>query len=213
MSADRTTVYIAEDHPLYRKALVSAVRQRPDLELVGSASDGRTALDDVRRVEPDVLVLDLGLPAIDGQAVLNALGRDRLPTRILIVSGHVEKHVVFDALAAGAAGFLSKLTEEQEVCDAIAAVNRGEAVLPRELQAGVLDEIRLRHVVDRPRLTERELTIVRLLAEGQTAPGMATELNISPATVRTHLQTLYAKLNVSTQAGAVAAAMRLGLLE
>lgn len=213
MAPSRTSVYVAEDQPLYLNALVAAIKQRPDLELIGSAAEGRAALDDVRRLTPDVLVLDLRLPGLDGQAVVNAIERDGIPTRVLIVSAHVERHLVYDAIAAGAVGFLSKLTDERAVCEAIVAVGRGESVLPGELQAGVLDELRARHEADRPRLTDRELAIVRLLAAGGTAPAIAEELSISVATVRTHLQSLYGKLDVATQAAAVAAAMRLGLVE
>ena len=213
MPASRVTVYVAEDHPLFRKALIAAIKHRPDLEFTGSAAAGRQALEEIRTTSPDVLVLDMRLPDIDGQTVLNAISRDGLSTKVLVVSAHIESHVVYEALETGAAGFISKLTDEQEICDAIVTVARGGAVLPRELQAGVLEEIRARRDPGWPRLTDRELVVVRLLAAGRTAPGIADELQISAATVRTHLQSLYAKLEVSTQAAAVAAAMRAGLLE
>ena len=213
MPADRVTVYVAEDHPLFRKALIAAIKHRPDLAFVGSAAAGRPALEDIRTLSPDVLVLDMRLPDIDGLTVLNAITRDGLTTKVLVVSAHIESNIVYEALETGAAGFMSKLTDEQEVCDAIVTVARGDPVLPGELQAGVLEEIRARRDPGWPRLTDRELVIVRLLASGYTPPGIADELQISAATVRSHLQSLYAKLEVSTQAAAVAAAMRAGLLE
>jgi two-component system nitrate/nitrite response regulator NarL len=132
---------------------------------------------------------------------------------VLILSAHDESHLVYEAHAAGASGFLSTLTPEATVCDGIAAVARGESVLPQELQPGLLAEIRGRHEADRPRLTDREQEILRLLADGLSAPRIAEALHLSPATVRTYLQGLYEKLGVSTQAAAVAVAMRQGLLE
>ena len=213
MPASRVTVYVAEDHPLFRKALVAAIKHRPDLEFVGSADGGRLALEEIRALHPDVLVLDMRLPDIDGQSVIAAIARDGLDTKVLVVSAHIESNVVYEALQAGAAGFISKLTDEQDICDAIVTVARGDVVLPRELQAGILGEIRARRDPGWPRLTDRELVVVRLLAAGHTAPAIADELQLSAATVRSHLQSLYSKLEVSTQAAAVAAAMRAGLLE
>jgi two-component system nitrate/nitrite response regulator NarL len=213
MADRRVSVWLAEDHPLFLNGLTLAVKARPDLEFAGSSTDGREALARVREARPDVLVLALRLPELDGAAVLNAISREELPTKVLVLSAHVESHLVYDALAAGASGFLSKLTPEQVVCDGIAAVARGESVLPQELQPGLLAEIRGRREADRPRLSEREQEILRLLAEGLSAPHNAQTLHLSPATVRTYLQSLYEKLDVSTQAAAVAVAMRQGLLE
>lgn len=209
----RITVYVADDHPLFLAGVVRAIKERPDLELVGCSVDGRQALEGITALKPAVAVLDLRMPGLDGMAVLNAIIRDELPTRVLVLSAHVESTLVFDSLAAGASGFKSKMAGDQAVCEAIVAIARGEPVLPQELQPGLLDEIRHRRVRDRVRLTSRELEILRLLAEGLAAPRIAEELHLSPATVRSHLQNLYEKLEVSTQAAAVAAAMRQGLLE
>lgn len=209
----RLTVVLAEDQPLFLRGLTLAVKARGTLELVGSAADGRRALELVREQQPDVLVLDLGLPLLDGRAVLEAVARDALPTRVLVLSAQVESGLVYDTLAAGASGFLSKLTPEAAVCDAIVAIARGESVLPRELQAGLLAEIRARRPDGPPPLTEREQAVLALLAAGLTAPRISEELHLSPATVRSHLQRLYEKLGVSTQAAAVAAALRQGLIE
>jgi two-component system nitrate/nitrite response regulator NarL len=209
----RVSVWLAEDHPLFLNGLTLAVKARPDLLFAGSSTDGRDALAQVRERQPQVLVLDLRLPQLDGHAVLNAITRESIPTRVLVLSAHVESHLVYEALAAGASGFLSKLTPESTVCDGIAAVARGDSVLPQELQPGLLAEIRGRREAERPRLSEREQAVLKLLADGLSAPRIAETLHLSPATVRTYLQNLYEKLGVSTQAAAVAVAMRQGLLE
>ncbi len=210
---ERVTVYVADDHPLFLDGLAKAIRARPELELVGASDDGRVALSDIAELAPAVAVLDLRMPTLDGLRVLNALRRDGLPTAALILSAHVESTLVYEALAAGARGYLSKLTSEQAVCEAIGAVARGETVLPPEVQPALLDEIRRRGTPDRPLLSEREHEVLCLLADGSAVPRIAEQLHLSPATVRTHLQNLYEKLGVSSQAAAVASAMRLGLLE
>jgi two-component system nitrate/nitrite response regulator NarL len=216
MPAPRTpaTVVIADDHPLYREALAGAISRRPDLELVGEAADGRTALELIRRHAPDVAVLDMRMPDLRGLEVVAALTRDGSPTRVLMLSAALESSVVYAAVAAGAAGYWSKDGERDAICDAIAAVARGEKVLDPSLQAGVFTEIHSREVnADRPVLTDREGEILALIAAGMSAPAIGEQLFLSTATVKTHLAHLYEKLGVSDRAAAVAEAMRRGLLE
>ena len=210
---ERVSVYVADDHPLFLTGLTTAVRERPELELVGSSDDGRVALDEITALKPAVAVLDLRMPTLDGLRVMNALRRDGSTTAALILSAHVESSLVYEALAGGARGYLSKLAGEQAVCEAIVAVARGDTVLPPEIQPHLLEEIRRRGTPDRPLLSDREREVLRLLADGSAVPVIAEQLHLSPATVRTHLQNLYEKLGVSSQAAAVASAMRLGLLE
>jgi len=166
---ERVTVYVADDHPLFLDGLTKAIRARPELELVGSSDDGRVALSDIVDLAPAVAVLDLRMPTLDGLRVLNALRRDGLPTAPLILSAHVESTLVYEALAAGARGYLSKLTSEQAVCEAIGAVARGETVLPPEVQPALLEEIRRRGTPDRPLLSDREHEPVRERREREDA--------------------------------------------
>ena len=211
MSAIR--VLAAEDHPLYLEAITAAIRRAPGLELVAEATDGRSALDKVRELEPDVVLLDLRLPELDGMQVLNAIVREELGTRVVFLSAHVDGGTVYAAVGAGASGYLSKDAGADAVCDAIAVVARGGTVLPTELQAGIAAEIRLRSEEDRPLLTKREQEVLRLVAEGCSALDTAKRLQLSQGTVKSHLQHLYQKLGVSDRAAAVAEAMRRGLLE
>ena len=214
MPASRVTVVIADDHPLYREGLARAVSSRPDLELVGEAGEGREALELIRHLKPAVAVLDLHMPGLEGVEVVEAAKRDRLETRVLMLSAAVDSALVYRAVAAGAAGYWSKDADRTVICDAIAAVARGESVLDPSLQAGVFGEIHSREVDDeRPVLTEREQEILGLVARGLTAPAIGKELFLSPATVKTHLGHLYDKLGVGDRAAAVAEAMRRGLLE
>ena len=209
----RVRVVVADDHPLFREGIVRAVRDRPEFELVGEAADGRAALDEIRRLEPDVAVIDVKMPELDGLQVLNALQRDGSKTRVVLLSAFLDGAVVFQAVAAGAAAYLSKDAERRDICEAVAAVARGETVLSPGAQAGIAEEVRARGHVGRPALTPREQEILVHVAEGRTAPDIAKLLYLSPATVKGHLQAIYEKLGVSDRAAAVAEGMRRGLLE
>jgi two-component system nitrate/nitrite response regulator NarL len=209
----RIRVVVADDHPVYRDGIVRAVQQQPDLELVGEAGTGREALDAIRELQPDVAVLDVKLPELDGRQVLNAIARDGLATQVVFVSAFVDSEIVYSAIGGGARAYLSKDATRQEICDAIAAVARGDTVFSQEVQRGLVHEIQLRSTDERPLLTPREREIVKLTAEGLSTPEVGKRLYLSPATVKTHLQHVYGKLGVSDRAAAVAEAMRRGLLE
>jgi two-component system, NarL family, nitrate/nitrite response regulator NarL len=209
----RTRVIVADDHPLFREAVVRAVRERPDFELVGEAGDGREALELIREARPDVAVLDVKMPELDGLRVLAAVRRDGLPTRVMLLSAFLDGPTAFDAVAGGAAAFLSKDADRSRITDAVAAVGRGETVLGPEVQAGLAGEIRARTPTERPALSAREQEILAHIAEGRSAPEIAKLLYLSPATVKSHLSALYEKLGVSDRAAAVGEGMRRGLLE
>jgi two-component system nitrate/nitrite response regulator NarL len=210
---ERTQVLIADDHPLFRAAVEDAIRGRPDLQLVGTAEDGRVAIEEIRRLQPDVAVLDMRMPDLDGAQVLNAVIRDGTPTRVLFLSTHTESGMVHDLLARGAAGYLDKISSAEEICDAIAAVSRGETVLSQSIEGGVLQQIRLKGGEPVTKLTPRERDVLRLVAEGHSGPQIAARLYIEPSTVKTHLDNIYEKLGVSERAAAVAEGMRRGLVE
>ena len=208
----RVRVLAADRHPLYRDALTRAIRERPELELVGQARDGREALDAIGSEQPDVAVIDRTLAGLSGDQVLNAVGRDSLRTRV-VMTAEPDPELVYAAIANGAAGYLTKDADARELCDAIAAVARGRTVLSPQLQAGIAGEIRLRAVDERPVLSDRERQALELVAEGLTAPEIGRRLCLATPTVKTHLHHVYDKLGVAERAAAVAEAMRRGLLE
>jgi two-component system nitrate/nitrite response regulator NarL len=181
--------------------------------LVGEARDGREALDAICTARPDVALIGSMLTGLTGEQVLNAVARDGLCTRVVMIAARPDSQQVYAALAGGAAGYLTKDADARELCDAITAVARGGTVLSPELQAGVAGEIRLRTPRDRPVMSARERETLTLIAEGLSAPDIAQILHLSTATVKTHLQHIYEKLGVSERAAAVAEAMRRGLLE
>jgi two-component system, NarL family, nitrate/nitrite response regulator NarL len=213
MHLTRTTVFVADDHPVFRDGLVRALRTRPEFELVGEAGDGREALAEIKRLTPAVALLDVKMPGVDGAAIAQALRRDNVPTRVVLISAHAPSELVYRAISLGAAAYLSKEASRDEICDTVAAVARGETRLSPEIQGELVRQIQMRAVGDRPVLSQREREVLELIAEGLSAPEVAKRLHVSPATVKTHLQSLYEKLGVSDRAAAVASAMRNGLLE
>lgn len=211
--ARSSTVYVADDHPVYRDGIVSAIRARADLELIGQGSDGRIALEEILAGAPNVALLDMNMPELDGMEVLEALRKDGSPTAVLFISASLDGEVVYRALAQGAAGYLSKDADRDDICDALAAVARGGTWVAAEAQTGLADAIRRREVEERPALSPREREVLRLTADGRSSLEIAELLHLSPATIKSHLQSLYQKLGVSDRAAAVAAAMRQGLLD
>jgi len=215
MGGDRpTSVLIADDHPLFREAIARVIAGRADLELVAEASDGRAALERIRELEPDVAVIDVRMPELDGSDVLLALREEGLRTNVVFLSAFLDAKTVYDAVAAGAHAYLSKEAETHEIVTAILAAARGETILGPEVQTGLAEQIRLREENDlRPRLSDREHEVLKLIAQGMSAPEIAERIHLSTATVKTHLQHLYEKLGVSERAAAVAEGMRRGLVD
>jgi two-component system, NarL family, nitrate/nitrite response regulator NarL len=212
-ATQRVRVVVADDHPLYRDGVVRALAASGRVEVVAEAEDGRAALEEIRNHQPDVALLDYRLPELDGVEVTHAIIRDGLPTRVLLVSAFTDSGLVYNALQAGVGGYIAKDARREQIVDAVLACARGETVLPPELASGVASEIRLRATSDAPILTDREAQILRLIASGKSLPAIAKELFLGVTTVKSHTQHLYAKLEVSDRAAAVAEAMRRGLIE
>jgi two-component system nitrate/nitrite response regulator NarL len=131
-------VLIADDHPLFRDGLARRIRERPELELIGEADEGPSALAAIRMLRPDVAVLDVKMPGLDGIRVTGAVSREGLPTKVVVLSAYVESAVVFEALEAGARAFLSKDSDRRDVCETTLAVARGEVVLPADMHSGLV---------------------------------------------------------------------------
>jgi len=211
-SETRTRVVVCDDHPLFREGMVRVLRAS-GLDVIGEAADGRAALDTIRELSPDVAVVDYKMPGLDGVALVHAVTRDELPTRVLLVSAFDDSSIVYEALSSGALGYISKEAPPEQVVDAVRAIARGEEVVPPELARGLAAEVRKRAKGNMMVLTPRELEVVRFIAEGLSVPDISKQIHLSPATVRTHIQKLYEKLGVSDRGAAVAEAMRRRLLE
>jgi two-component system nitrate/nitrite response regulator NarL len=209
----RLRVVAADDHPVFREGVQRVLDGRPEFELVSCVETAQDALEAIRAHDPDVAVVDLRLPDLDGVEVVERIEREGLRTRVVIVSAYEDSAAVYRAIASGARAYISKASSAESLRSAIEAVARGETVIPASMQSGLAHEIRARREIgDTPVLTPRELEILRLTAEGLTAPAIADQLVLGVTTVKTHLHHIYAKLEVSDRAAAVAYAIRRGLL-
>lgn len=206
------SVVVVDDHPVYLEALSRALDQVDDLTLAGTAGDGAEAIELIARVRPDVAVLDVELPVRDGPAVAAELVARQVPTRVLFLSAHRDGATVYDALATGGFGYVTKDASMKEIQDAVRRVASGVRSLGPDVEDQVIGEIQARadrHVVE---LTDRERAVLELAVQGLTVAAMGRHLHLSPATVKVHLSTLYAKLGVSDRASAVAEALRRGVV-
>lgn len=212
-SAVRARVVIVDDHPFFRDGLTRGLRQSGYLDVVGEAETGREGLEMIRQQQPDVAVLDYQMPDLDGLAVVQAIVRENLSTKALLLSALTDSALVYRALELGAKGYLAKESRRSEIVDAVLTVARGGTVVPAELAVGLADQIRLRAQTSRVILSEREQQVLQGFARGLSIPQLAAELFLGASTVKTHTARLYDKLGVSDRAAAVAEGMRLGLLE
>jgi two-component system nitrate/nitrite response regulator NarL len=153
------------------------------------------------------------MPGLDGMDVVRAVVSEELESRVLFLTGYLEGAIAYEAVEAGARGYISKDSSSDAICDAIAAIARGEVIMGAEIQNSIAQEIRIRAPIEKSPLSGREREIVELTADGHSVADIADRLYLSPATVKTHLQRVYQKLGVSNRAAAVAEAMRRGLVE
>jgi two-component system, NarL family, nitrate/nitrite response regulator NarL len=209
----RVRVVVGDDHPVYRDGVVRALESSGRADVVAAVGDGHAALDAIREHDPDVALLDYKMPGVDGIGVAHAVVRDKLRTRILLLSATTEGSVVYRAIQDGAAGYLSKEADRDDIVTAVMACARGESVLPPELVTTLASQVRAHAQSDLPLLSERELQILRLIADGKSVPDMAKHLILAPTTIKTHIRRMYDKLGVSDRGAAVAFAMRNQLLE
>ncbi|WP_028060928.1 response regulator transcription factor [Candidatus Solirubrobacter pratensis] len=208
----RLRVVVADDHPLFLYAVAHAVEARGDLELVGRAATGAEALDAIRRERPELAVLDVQMPALDGLGVLQAIVREELPTRVLFLTATLDPSGAYALVEAGAAGVLEKDARPEAIGEALTRIAGGETVLAPSVQAALVSGVQARRA-PRVTLSPREHDMLSGLARGLSGPQIAAELHLSPSTVKTHLQRLYDRLGVSDRAAAVAEGMRRGLIE
>jgi two-component system nitrate/nitrite response regulator NarL len=206
-------VVVIDDHPFFRDGVTRGLVNSGDIKVVGEAGDGREGIAVIESEQPDVALVDYQMPVLDGMAVVHAVVRDKLPTRVILLSAVTDSNVVYRALEEGAAGYLGKDATRAEIVEAVRKVAKGHTVVPPALAAGLVDQIRVRAQSSAPILSEREMQVLQGFAQGKSIPDLAAQLFLAPSTVKTHTQRLYEKLGVSDRAAAVAAAMRHGLIE
>ena len=200
---------IVDDHPVVRDGLQGMFAGEPDFEVVGEAGNGREAVSQAEVFRPDVVLMDLRMPEMDGVAAIRLMAQRGLGARVLVLTTYDTEGDVLPAIEAGATGYVLKDTPRQELYRAVRAAAAGEAVLSPPVASRLMGQMR---EGGRESPSEREMEILRLVAGGATNREVATRLFISEATVKTHLLHLYGKLGVNDRAAAVAAAYAQGHL-
>jgi len=203
-------ILITDDHKVIRQGLRMVLELDPDLEVVGEASNGEEALRMARRLAPDVVLMDLLMPVMGGIEATGEIRRELPDVEVVALTSVLEDASVAGAIRAGAIGYLLKNTEADELRQAIRAAAAGQVQLASEAAARLMREVR---APESPgRLTERETEILKLLAQGKANKQIAGELFISEKTVRSHVHSILAKLNVTSRTQAVLHAVRIGLV-
>jgi DNA-binding NarL/FixJ family response regulator len=212
------SILIADDHPMVRAGLRSMLTA-PGLTIVGEAASGKEAVEQARALNPDIVLMDVRMPDMDGLAALQAIKDAQLPTRVIMVTTYRNTTYLVRALAAGAAGFVLKDIPRDELLETVKAVSLGASGIDRQFLQRVLQDLEQAETTPPDErellepLTQREMDILRLLVEGLTNQAIAQALHLSPGTVKGYVQTLLQKLNTTDRTQAAVKAIRLGLVQ
>lgn len=213
MSTRVVRVVVVDDHALFRRGLIELLRDMPEIQVVGEASNGQEALDVVRRTAPDVVLLDINMPSMDGLQTLEALRKWISSPRVLMLTVSQQEADLMQAIRSGADGYLLKNVEPEELRKAILRVYQGEGALSPEVTAPVLRALAYQsEMANRQLLSDRELEVLECLADGKTTGQIAAKLYISDNTVKTHVRHILEKLEASNRTEAVSKAIALGLI-
>jgi len=200
-------ILTVDDHPLLRKGIAALVNTEPDLKLVAEASNGKEAIDAFRTHRPDVTLMDLQMPDMDGLEAINVIRSEFPDARVIVLTTYSGDMQVLRALKAGARGYILKGHVHKELLHAIRAVHAGQKRIPPEIAAELAD-----HATD-DALTEREIDVLRLIGAGNSNKQIADQLSIGEATVKSHVTNILSKLGANDRAHSVTIGLKRGIIE
>jgi len=202
----RIQIVVADDHPIVREGVVASLKPERHLKVIGEASDGAEVLEFIKQHRPDIALLDLRMPRMDGLEVLMALGELNLPMKAIVMTAFENEEDIQRSMKAGARAYLLKDCPQQILVDAIRRVHSGEVYLPPQVAQKLVDRMQ------RPHLSPRELEVLKAVAVGKSNKEIGVQLFISEGTVKTHVESLLDKLGAATRTCAVKAAVCRGLV-
>ena len=204
--AARIRLLIADDHSVVREGLAALIGRQPDMQVVGEASNGREAVAQWNRHRPDVTLLDLRMPELDGVAALEQIRREDATARVIVLTTYDTDQDVYRGMRAGAKAYLLKDSRRADLLDCIRRVHSGQTLMSGGIAA------KLAESVGAQELTERETQVLRLLATGKSNKEIGAKLFISETTVKSHVKSIFSKLNVLSRTEAITTATRRGLI-
>lgn len=213
--AEEIRVLICDDHAVVRQGLRTFLETQPDIEVVGEAEDGAQAVQRVRDLVPDVVLMDLVMPRLDGIEAIRQIRAVSPATKVLVLTSFTEDEKVFAAVKAGAAGYLLKDVQPQDLGEAIRVVQRGEALLHPSIAARLMQEFATeeRRPAAPDALTDREMDVLRLIARGRANKEIAVDLGVAEKTVKTHVSNILQKLHLADRTQAALYAVRERLVD
>ena len=208
----RIRLLIVDDHAIVRQGLTSMLSEEPDFEIVGEAADGAAAMKAVDNLKPNIVLLDLRMPGIDGIDVCREISANHPDVRVIILTAFLDSDTINRCIQAGAKGYVIKDVERTDLKRSIRDVANGGAVLDRKVHTVVVERLKREGDRNRPVLTEREISILKLMAEGFTNRQIATKLYVSEGTIKDQLQKIMDKLGASNRVSALYVAAKEGLI-
>ncbi len=199
-------VLIADDHAIFRQGLATIISRDPDMVVIAQAENGQQAIDLFREHQPDVTLMDLRMPEVEGVEAITAIRAEFKPARIIVLTTYDSDEDIYRGLQAGAKGYLLKETEPDELLNAIRAIHRGQQYIPPDVGAKLVQRL------SNPVLSERELAVLRAMAQGMSNAEIAAALSIGEGTVKSHVNRILSKLDVNDRTQAVIVAVKRGIV-
>ncbi len=207
-------ILIADDHLVVREGLSAMLSREPDIQVVGEAVNGVEAVNKAKKLQPDMVLMDLRMPELDGVEAMRQIRAENPDIKFIVLTTYDNDEYIFKGIEAGARAYLLKDAPREELFKAIRAVYRGESLIQPAVASKVLDrfaELSRQSPVPEE-LSGRELEVLRLMAEGAANKAIATSLSIGESTVKTHIQSIFQKLGVGDRTGAVTQAIKKGMI-
>ena len=212
---DMIKLLIVDDHAVVRDGLITMLGRESDFDVVGEAQNGLEAVEKSRELKPDIVLMDLRMPELDGVEAMRRIREENIEVSFLVLTTYDTDEYIFDALEAGAKGYLLKDTSREELFQAVRTVYRGESLIQPGVAAKVLDRFAQlsRQASNTGILSRREVEVIQLMAKGSANKEIATALSLSESTVKTHVSNIFGKLEVNDRTGAVTKAMQMGIIK